>query len=575
MIFKNFKFVTDENGNIKIVTDSMGGETVVNEPKKPRKIYSYKTSVLYAFLITLVFAFLYFFFKLPAINFKNPGFYLYIILCCAVFSFTTLFFQGFSSTNFKDYVTEVKKRLSIPFYIVVICIAVVVIGSVVGFKLFRAKDWANLIQIEEGNFAEEVTETDFSNIPLLDKASANVLANRRLGQLSDLVSQFEVYPDSYQINFRNRPVRVTFLTYGDFFKWLNNQKSGIPAYIVIDMVTQNANVVRTEEGIRYSPSELFFRKISRHMRFKFPTKMIADINFEIDDEGRPWWIGSVVDKRIGLFGGADMIGAIMVNANTGEAKYVEVGDIPTWVDRVYISELILSQYDNHGLYHKGFLNSIFGQRGCTETTQGYNYIAMNDDVWVYTGITSVSGDQGNIGFILVNQRTKEAKYYSCAGAEEFSAMNSAQGAVQQFKYTSTFPLLLNIEGQPTYFMALKDASQLVKMYAMVNVEQYQMVATGSTVSECARNYEKLLNSSGIQTDSAGGEEKEIRGAIVDIRTIVLDGTTHFFVKLDTDKSYFRISAAEIQSAVLLNLEQRVTFVYSEAEDGILTVSEIK
>jgi hypothetical protein len=575
MFFKNFKIITDENGNIKIVPATGEGETVVNEPKKPRKVYSHRTSVLYAFLITTVFAFLYFFFKLPAINLKAPEFYLYIILCCAVFSFATLFFEGFSSSTFKGYVTEAKKRLSIPFYIIILCVAVTVVGTLVGLKIFRAKDWANLIYIEEGNFAEEVAETDFSNIPLLDKASANVLANRKLGQLSDLVSQFEVYPDSYQINYRNRPVRVTFLTYGDFFKWLNNQKSGIPAYIVIDMVTQEANVVRTSEGIRYSPSELFFRKISRHMRFKFPTKMIADINFEIDDEGRPWWIGSVVDKRIGLFGGADMIGAIMVDANTGEAKYVEVGEIPTWIDRVYISELILSQYDNHGLYHKGFLNSIFGQRGCTETTQGYNYLAMNDDVWVYTGITSVSGDQGNIGFILVNQRTKEAKYYPCAGAEEFSAMNSAQGAVQQFKYTATFPLLLNIEGQPTYFMALKDASQLVKMYAMVNVEQYQMVATGSTVKECARNYEKLLNISGIQTDSVGAEEKEIRGTIVDIRTIVLEGTSQFFVKLDSFNSYFRISAAEIPTAVLLNIDQRVRFVYSEAEDGILTVSEIK
>lgn len=575
MFFKNLKIVTDEKGNIKIVPAAGESETVVNEPKKPRKIHSHRTSLFYAFLITAAFAFLYFFFKLPAINFKAPEFYIYIILCCAVFSFTTLFFEGFSSTSFKGYISEVKKRLSIPFYIVVLCIAVMVVGTLVGLKIFRAKDWANLIYIEEGNFAEEVAETDFSNIPLLDKASANVLANRKLGQLSDLVSQFEVYPDSYQINFRNRPVRVTFLTYGDFFKWLNNQRSGIPAYIVIDMVTQDANVVRTEEGIRYSPSELFFRKISRHMRFKFPTKMIADINFEIDDEGKPWWIGSVVDKRIGLFGGADMIGAIMVNASTGESEYVEVGNIPIWVDRVYISELILSQYDNYGLYHKGFLNSIFGQRGCTETTQGYNYLAMNDDVWVYTGITSVSGDQGNIGFILVNQRTKEAKYYPCAGAEEFSAMNSAQGAVQQFEYVSTFPLLLNIEGQPTYFMALKDASQLVKMYAMVNVEQYQMVATGSTVSECARNYEKLLNSSGIQTDFADAEGQEIRGNIVDIRTIVLEGTTHFFVKLDTEDAYFRISAAQIQKAVLLDLDQRVTFVYFEAEDGILTVSEIK
>ena len=77
-----------------------------------------------------------------------------------------------------------------------------------------------------------------------------------------------------------------------------------------------------------------------------------------------------------------------------------------------------------------------------KTTDGYNYLALEDDVWVYTGITSVSGDRSNVGFILMNQRTMETRYYSCAGAEEYSAMESAEGQVQNLKYQATFPLVI-------------------------------------------------------------------------------------------------------------------------------------
>ena len=220
------------------------------------------------------------------------------------------------------------------------------------------------------------------------------------------------------------------------------------------------------------------------MRFHYPTFMFDDPAFEIDENGDPWWVCPRVSHTIGLFGGRDIVGAVLVNAVTGESAYYEAGSVPNWVDHVFTAELIMQQYDYHGTYVNGFINSLFGQRDVTVTTEGYNYIAIGDDVYMYTGVTSVVSDQSNIGFILSNQRTKETKYYPCAGATEYSAMDSAEGQVQQMKYTATFPLLLNISDQPTYFMALKGEDGLVKMYAMVNVQQYNIVETGQTVAQC-------------------------------------------------------------------------------------------
>ena len=539
-------------------------------PKKMRRSFSRGASLALSLAVTLVFGFFYFYFKLPAINIHSGDFYVFIILLCAVYCVCVLLLEGFRADSVKGYVAQARKKAAVPFYIVCLCIVVAVAGSLIGWKLFRARDYAQLLPIENGDFATDVAEISFDQIPMLDSASANVLANRKLGELSELVSQFEVYSDSFQINYQNRPVRVTYLNYGDFFKWWNNQKAGIPAYMVIDMVTQEVTVQRLEEGIKYSPSEYFFRDIDRYLRFKYPTKMFTDVNFEVNEEGEPYWVATVVTKKVGLFGGEDAIGAVLVNAVTGESTYYDVADVPQWVDRVYTAELILQQYNYYGLYQGGFWNSLFGQSGCTEATSYYNYIAQDDDVWLYTGITSVTGDRGNIGFILVNQRTKEARYYPCAGAEESSAMASAMGAVQQYEYQATSPLLLNIGGQPTYFMALKDASQLVKMYAMVNVQQYNVVATGTSVSSCIESYEQLLAENGISIEGGTAPAtSEVSGVVEDIRSSVINGNSVYYIKLEGGDVYYTVSAADSPVAAILNVGDRVALNAPEDAAGPL------
>lgn len=533
--------------------------------------------VIVSLLVTAIFGAVYFFVELPALNIHNTGFYWFIILLCLVFTICMIIMGGYRSNGAGDYIRHVHKTLPIPFAIIVIIIAVTVIGTAAGWALFRAKDYSRLLTVGEGDFTSEVSEIKWNQIPMLDEDSSNNLANRKLGELSDLVSQFTVSDSSAQINYQGNPVRVNYLNYGGFFKWWNNFRKGIPAYMTIDMRTQEVNVVRLEEGIRYSPSEYLLRDLDRHLRFSYPTLMYGDVNFEIDDEGTPYWVASVIDKKIGLFDGTDVIGAVLVNAVTGESQYYKVADVPSWVDRVYSAALLVEQYNYYGKYNNGYWNSWFGQTGCTTTTQGYNYIAQDDDVWMYTGITSVTGDRGNIGFILVNQRTKEARYYSCAGAEEYSAMSSAQGAVQQYNYQATFPLLLNISDQPTYFMALKDSAGLVKMYAMVNVQQYQIVATGYSLEECQKNYYEQLLSNRLITEpepeitdepEPEPETKTASGVIVDIRSANIDGNTIFYFKLEGEEVYYTISAKAYPIAAILNVGDEIAVTYVP-QDAVL------
>ena len=545
-----------------------------NRPKKERRPIgtpAARTAINLA--VTLLFAAVYYYVALPAINFKTAEFYTFFVLLAVVYCVCAVITSGFQGTGAKGYFKFVKKQCKVPFFLTVGLLAVALVGSIISWEVFRAADYRDLLTVEEGDFAAEVEEISFDQIPMLDSASAKKLGNRKLGELSDMVSQFEVADDYTQINFKGRPVRVTPLRYGDIIKWFNNRADGLPAYLVIDMVTQNVEVHRLEDGIRYTTAEHFGRNLYRYLRFHYPTYLFDEPAFEIDEQGNPYWVCPRISRTIGLFGGTDIIGAVLVDAVSGECTYYEVDDVPQWVDHVYTANLIIQQYDYHGTYVNGFINSLFGQRDVTVTTDGYNYIAIGDDVYMYTGITSVVSDESNIGFILSNQRTKETHFYSVAGAEEYSAMDSAQGQVQQMKYEATFPLLLNISDQPTYFMALKDAAGLVKMYAMVNVSQYQIVATGNTVAECESNYRVMLARNNLisadDTEVQPSDQQEVTGVIAEIRSAVIEGNTWYYLRLEQGDVYYAVSSADQRSAALLSVGDTVRVQYMAGEETIL------
>lgn len=528
-----------------------------------------KTTVV-SLAATLPAAIVYFYVKLPAINFRSGEFYASIIFLCVLYLFLTAVLSGIRPDGFGGYLKSVKKGSAVPLAITAAVAVTIAVGTVCSATIFRAGAYRNLMKVEQGDFTEDIKEISFDAIPMLDKESAERLGDRKMGELSDVVSQFEVTDAYTQINYKNRPVRVTYLEYGDTVKWFMNRKNGLPAYVVIDMATQEASVIRLKDGMKYSPSEHFGRNLNRHLRFNYPTYMFSKPIFEIDDDGKPYWICPRIVKTIGLFGGTDIKGAVLVDAVTGESKYYETP--PTWVDAVYPAALLMQQYDYYGEYANGYINSVFGQKNVTKTTSGYNYIALNDDVYVYTGVTSVTGDSSNLGFILCNQRTKETKYYAAPGATEESARLSAEGVVQNLKYKSTFPILLNVASQPTYFMSLKDDANLVKMYAMVNVGQYQIVSTGTTVEECRKKYVALLGNAGVASDTG---ETEYSGIVTDIRSAVKDGNTYYYIKLDTNKCYFRIAAASDETAVMLNVGDSVTVTSNDISADIKTAEKIK
>lgn len=537
-------------------------------------------SHLTAALVTLVVAAVGFYFTLPAISVHNPALLLDIVVLVAIYYVVFLISSKRGSGVIMPHeVKPMLKMLRIPVIVAACAAAVYIIGSLTGAVIFNAGRYRELLTVESGDFQEDVDAISYNQIPTLDSTSAIRLGDKKLGELSDMVSQFSVMEYYYtQINYNGTPVRVTPLEYVDVFKWFNNVKDGIPGYIMINMVSQDVSLVRFSDigcaNMKYSTAEHFQRNLYRHLRFNYPTYIFEEPTFEVDDNGIPYWVCPRIEYKIGLYGGRDIGGIVLVNAIDGFSEYYPVSEIPTWIDRVYNADLIIEQFDYYGTLRHGFWNSVFGQKDCRETTDGYNYVALDDDVYMYTGVTSVAADQSNIGFVLTNQRTKETKFYEIAGADEFSAMRSAEGEVQNLRYESTFPLLLNVGNEPTYFVALKDNAGLVKMYAMVNVRQYQIVATGQTLRECEENYIKLIRSEGITTEDTS-EAKELTAVIEDIRTAVIDGNSYYYFRLAGSDKYFTASVSSNSEIVTYNAGDNVTVRYNESELSVIPAIEIK
>lgn len=514
---------------------------------------------------------IFYYFALVPLNLQSPAFWFFMI--CALGLGAVLFYL--------DQLFITKKILftkHIASYLAVATIVITLLGGIMllySLPVFHAKAYANLIEKQEGDFATDVDELPVSQIPTVDRDTALRLGDRKMGEIVELVSQFNVAPDYTQINYQGKPVRVSPLQYADFFKWFNNTKNGIPSYIRVDMVTGNVELVTPEKSIKYSESEYFFENVRRYLRIKYPTAIFGDFSFEIDEQGTPYWIVSVRHNTIGLFGGTDVKEVIMLNASTGEHQKLKVGEVPQWVDRVYDADLVIQQLNFNGRYQNGFINSIIGQKGVLATTEGYNYLALHDDVYLYTGITSVVRDESNIGFILVNMRTKETTFYSIPSAEEFSAMDSAQGAVQEKRYVSTFPLLLNIEDKPVYFMSLKDAAGLIKMYALVDAQDYQKVIVANTVEEAINTFTGRSKTGTEPVEEEPREEFAFAGKVTDIQAVVMDGNTYFYLLLEGQNDIYIANIKVSEKLPFLKIDNEISGYYVEKSRGVKEIVRLK
>ncbi len=456
--------------------------------------------------------------------------------------------------------------------LVIVCVGVLIVGSALGATLFRSRAYANLLPVDKREFTEDIEQSDqVTDIALMDTESARIFGNRKIGSLSDVVSQYEIEADYTQISIKGQPMKVSGLKYASFFKWWNNRNSGVPGYVQVNPVNSEAKYVKLTKPMKYVPSAYFNYNLQRHVQLTYPTKIISGYKFEVDDDGNPYYICPTMTARVGLFGGIDVNGVIICDPIDGECQYYAIGDCPSWVYSVYDGHLLTKKYNWHGMLSGGYINSIIGQKGCKQATDDFGYKIIGDDVWVYTGVTSANGDQSNIGFVMMNQRTSEARYYQVSGAEEHSAMSAAEGEVQEKGYKASFPSLINVSGTPTYIMVLKDAGGLVKLYAMVNVEQYNIVATATSQTKVFEEYKTLLASDG-KLETEENDLKEDTITVQSVEYIDSDDGTMVYIK-DTNHQVYKQAFKEDESLIRISAGDVLHVKYQPMDNEIHLLQE--
>ena len=528
-------------------------------------------SIIKSLIITVILGFIIFYFMLPAINIHAFEFYVYACIIYAIFwcSYTAFEYTDFFTQRAPNVKFKHPGVAKVVLGIVPAVIVAILVANIVNSPLFNANSYAHRIEVGTGkNFSTEVKEVDFSKVPLLDKDSTSKIGDRVVGEMTDLVSQFYVSDLYSQINYKGKIARVTPLEYDDLIKFFINRDKGIPFYVVVDSVTGEGELVRMEKGMKYMPSAYFNDNLYRKLRFSYPTLVFGDANFELDEEGNPFFVVPTIKyTSVGLKEEID--GVVVLDPITGDSKRYTIGEIPTWIDHVYNASLIMEQFDDYGKYNGGFLNSLFGQKNVVNTTEGYNYLTMDDDVYLYTGVTSVASDESNLGFILVNMRTKETNYYLIPGAEEFSAMASAEGQVQQMSYKSTFPLLINLNGKATYMVSLKDNAGLVKMYGFVDVQDYQKVSVTDAslgIYKARDNYLKIIGGSKKTDDLVEIDVKSIS-------TVIIDGNTYYYIT-DNDNNKYRVSIKINEEALpFIKVGSKIKINYTES-NGIREINSL-
>lgn len=471
-------------------------EDILFENKNTKPIFKLKHKLLITFILLIV-LFILLVIYMPVFNpiYKQSTF-----LCLLVFSLLYLLYSKSS------------KRV---YHIAILYLITFIALFMLTTPIFWSSKYRDMIgDVKEEAYSQTSPNIDGDKIPVVDQELAQTLGDKMLGESLGLGSQYTV-GEYYFITTKDDLAWVAPLEPRSFFKWFQN-KAGSPGYIYVSATNPNdtklvTNINGKDLKLKYTNNSYLLSNIKRHVYLNGNMSTgLTDFSFEIDDAGNPYWVVTTYAPSFNIFAGEQATGVITVDAQTGKVnKYKLDDEIPSWVERVWPTRFIIDQIANYGAYKNGWLNTKLTQKEMVKPTSGFSYIFMDGKPYLYTGLTSVQSDQSTVGMMVVSLRDKNAHFYKLTGATEAAAMNSAEGQVQQYKYNATFPILLNVYSQPTYFMTLKDNEGLIKKYAYVSVENYDVVGIGDTITKAQKDYYNRLKNGGkiIKEDTSKTEAK--------------------------------------------------------------------
>ena len=549
--------------------------------------------------LTLVIVGLYLFitqyFLLCPINLKSVGFW---FMCFGLLVILTIILGCYywHDEEYEDASRWLVLTFKICLILAIACIVIIIVTAIGGSTMFHAGEYSNLIEIQDGSIEEDIPDVMNDRLIVVDQKTAQKLGDRQLAYIPNS-TYYEVDNEYNLVSINGEYYRISPVNYGGPVK--ASKAKGIPAYVQVQAANtgnaQEANVVLFEESMVYSPSAYWSHDLSRHLHFTYPTYMFGKSFFEVSDDGTPYWVTPVETHTIWLFGGSVEKSVVVTNAITGECEEFANSNVPQWIDHVHSVDYLMERISMHYKYRGGWWNAHFGKTDVYATSYdyrstkkdeneftpfvGYNSIVGKDGkVYFYTGITPVNNAESNIGFVLVDPRTAEAKFYPAMGAEESSAQAAAEGLVQNLRYSASFPTIVQVNGKIAYFMSLKDNAGLVQRYAICNVENYSKVVEAETIEKAIAKYtgHEMVTTTDSDSDTPEIETRDVQGKVSRVETAEKDGNTYYFFTLESDENVYvsSIGNSSLQPMKLANGANVALTCYDSTEEGIVIVTVI-
>ena len=516
--------------------------------------------------ITVVVLFFSAYVTLVPISIYDPSFRSLIIFLLIIWSIPL-----FVRTAEEKRRTPFRKSLwQIPLYSAGAIVLAIIMFSLFTSPLFMSDRHRNLIKVYDNqSFVESVEDYTTMQIPVVDRGLAEKLGDKKLGE-DNLGSQYKV-GKYYMICHNDNLYWIAPIEYNGFFPWANRRTS--PGYVMINANDQSDVKIIKDELI-YTDSAYLWEDLNRKNYFNNLTAWRADeAHLELTDEGKPVFVETVYVNRIGFTNGKDVEGIIVTDPKTGKSEYYHYLDAPKWINHVITEEIVVEQLSNWGVYVNGFFNSLFAKKDVLEVSTGLNYVYSNGNMYMQTGMTSVGGDESIVGVMMVDMRTKQAIFSRIGGATEYAAAQSAIGKEQAMRYSASDPIMINLQGVPTYFIMLKDDEGLVKKYAYVNVYDYSIVATATTKESAIIEYKKLIHINDTQQAQ--------QFVIKQIQQVIENGNTFYYLKLN-DNPELQVTVSDKVFSAPLSVCNELPFLKSgdtisikyEENNGLFMVSEL-
>ena len=393
--------------------------------------------------------------------------------------------------------------------------------------------------------AENMMKKAFSQVP-----------DSSMYELGDLSAQY----------IKGKPYYVAPVEFNGFVSWFMNRE--LPGYFVTSATDINDTAHFVKKDMAYSETSWFSHSIARKIYMANPRyQQVGEPILEVDNNGKTYWVQTLLRVRWAgqlLF---DNIHVSITSADTGKTKVYKTSDLPKWVDVGVSPEaatLMNRTYGNPYAFNFRHKNQIKPTENGSESgvTPMFN---VNGSLSYFDDFTTVrSNADSDKGYSLVDTRTGQLRFYTGKNVgimDSEGAMKVAKQLHPQNKWHGSNPVIMNVDGTPTWVISMMDNNERFREYAYIKGADQNIIGEGANASDALAAYRNALAGS-AQTAAASDAKAKVKktsGKVARVNTnATLDNKQVVVFKLVDDDILYTLDPSQKQTALLMQTGDQVT-----------------